>query len=53
MSVPLKSDAAETFSLRAVLPFILAVALGMFLVMLDGTIMNVAVPASWSISAAI
>ncbi|ASS67358.1 MULTISPECIES: MDR family MFS transporter [unclassified Paenibacillus] len=44
MSVPLKSDAAETFSLRAVLPFILAVALGMFLVMLDGTIMNVAVP---------
>ncbi|MBP1996069.1 MDR family MFS transporter [Paenibacillus eucommiae] len=34
----------DTFSLKAILPTLLAIAIGMFVVMLDGTIMNVAIP---------
>jgi len=34
----------KAFSVRAILPMLLAIATGMFVVMLDGTIMNVAVP---------
>ncbi|WP_246362684.1 MDR family MFS transporter [Paenibacillus alba] len=34
----------QAFSLKAILPTLLAIATGMFLVILDGTIMNVAIP---------
>lgn len=46
MSIQANPSAPEAapFSIRAILPLLLAIASGMFVVMLDGTIMNVAVP---------
>jgi len=38
------SSSDESFSIKAILPLLLAIASGMFVVMLDSTIMNVAVP---------
>lgn len=35
---------SEAFSFKQILPTLLAIALGMFLVVLDSTIMNVAIP---------